>query len=113
MGKKAEQIAGMAREMFGTEQITVEQLAYITDMLTPSTFLLKHHHIDGKTMTFIAKDRAPAIQHRPWQIAIVNDPHPNMVVMKSRQLGISELNVGKLLHFVDTHSYDGVRALYA
>ena len=43
---------------------------------------------------------------------IINDPHHNLAIIKSRQLGLSELGVGKLLHFVDTHSYDAVKALY-
>ena len=43
---------------------------------------------------------------------IINDPHHNLAIIKSRQLGLSELGVGKLLHFVDTRSYDAVKALY-
>lgn len=34
------------------------------------------------------------------------------MVIKSRQLGLSEMGVGKLIHFVDTHSYDHANALY-
>jgi len=43
----------------------------------------------------------------------LNSEHPNFVVQKSRQLGLSELGVIKLLHFADTHSYDAVKALFA
>lgn len=44
---------------------------------------------------------------------MLNDPHPNLAVIKSRQLGLSEMGVLKLIHFMDTRSYDSVKALYA
>lgn len=65
-------------------------------------------------MTFSVKghNSDKARSHRPWQIDILNSTHKNLAVIKSRQLGISEIGVGKLIHFVDTHSYDRVKALY-
>lgn len=114
MGKKAEQIVKMAREMYGTDRITPEQLAYLTDMLKPSTYLLRNHKVRGHPMTFIIKDRNQdkAQAHRPFQIAIANDQHPRKVIQKSRQLGLSELGVGSLIQFADSHSYDSVKCLY-
>lgn len=44
---------------------------------------------------------------------MLNDTHPNLAIMKSRQLGLSEIGVLKLIHFLDTHSYDSVKAAYA
>lgn len=44
---------------------------------------------------------------------IINDQHPNKVVMKSRQLGLSEMHAAETLWFVDTHSEFSVKALYA
>jgi len=108
------QIAQTAKQMFGTDQITQEQLAYVIDMLRPSSYLLRNHTIRNHPMTFVIQDRdtEKALAHRPWQIQILNDSHKDIAIIKSRQLGLSELGIGKLLHFVDTHSYDAVKALY-
>lgn len=108
------QLMQMAQDMFGTTNITPEQLAYIMDMLRPSAYLLRNHSIRGNPMTFSVKgyNSDKARSHRPWQIDILNSTHKNLAVIKSRQLGISEIGVGKLIHFVDTHSYDRVKALY-
>lgn len=46
------------------------------------------------------------------QKQIVNDIHPNVAVIKSRQLGLSEISVATMLWFADTHSYAGVNCLY-
>ena len=108
------QIAQTAKQMFGTDQITQEQLAYVIDMLRPSSYLLRNHTIKNHPITFAIQNRdmEKALSHRPWQVSIVNSTHKNLAIIKSRQLGLSELGVGKLLHFVDTHSYDAVKALY-
>lgn len=108
------QIAQTAKQMFGTDQITQEQLAYVIDMLRPSSYLLRNHTIKNHPITFAIQNRdmEKALSHRPWQVQIINDLHTNLAIIKSRQLGLSELGVGKLLHFVDTRSYDAVKALY-
>lgn len=46
-------------------------------------------------------------------MAIINDQHPNKVVMKSRQLGLSEMHAAESLWFVDRYSEENVKALYA
>lgn len=109
------QLLAMCTDMFGTDKPTAEQLGYVMDMLKPSSYLLRNHTIKGNPMTFYVSDRnkEKALAHRPWQVGIINDNHRNLAVIKSRQLGISEIGVGKLLHFVDTHNYDRVKALYA
>lgn len=111
---KGKQIAKMAEEMFGTQDITVEQLTYLTDMLKPSTYLLRNHSVRGHPMTFYVSGRNPdkASSHRPFQPPIINDPHPTKAIIKSRQLGLSEMGVGMMMHFADTHSYDAVKCLY-
>jgi len=113
-GLTGKDLLNMAVEMYGTTDITPEQLAYIMDMSKPSTYMLRNHTIKGKPMTFSIpnRDMSQAQSHRPWQQAILNDDSRNLAVMKSRQLGLSEIGVGKLLHFVDTKSYDNVKALY-
>lgn len=109
------ELVKMTQHMFNTDKITTEQLAYVMDMSRPSSYLLRNHTIKGKPMNFYTsgRDSEKARSHRPWQIDVVNSTHPNLAVIKSRQLGISEIGVGKLLHFADTHSYDSVKALFA
>ena len=105
----------MTKEIFNTDRVTPEQLSYVMDMLRPSSYALRNHTIKGRPMTFNVSGRnsEKAQSHRPWQIQMLNDPHPNLAVIKSRQLGLSELGVLKLIHFLDTRSYDAVKALYA
>lgn len=51
-------------------------------------------------MTFISNHNKFA--HRPWQEAVLNDNHPNKVIQKARQLGMSELATAEVLWFADT-----------
>lgn len=104
----------MTQNMFNSETITQEQLAYTMDMLRPSSYLLRNHSIRNRPITFYVSDRdmEKAFSHRPWQVQIINDMHRNIAIIKSRQLGLSEMGVGKLLHFSDVYSYDSVKSLY-
>lgn len=90
MENKGSQLAKMANEMYGTENITVEQLAYLTDMLQPSTYLLKNHTVRNHPITFMISGRQQekAQAHRPWQVQIINDMHRTKAIIKSRQLGL-------------------------
>lgn len=112
--KKGQLIANMAKDMFGTTSITTEQLAYLTDMLNPSSYLLRNHTVRNHPITFMisGRDMQKAQAHRPWQVQIINDQHRTKAIIKSRQLGLSEMGVGTMLHFADTHSYDAVKCLY-
>lgn len=104
----------IAQETFGTESINREQLDHIINMLNPSTYMLRYHTLRGHPITFSIpdRDRSKAQAHRPWQVKIVNDPHPNKVVIKSRQLGLSEMGVMEMVHFADLHSYANVKCLF-
>ena len=64
------QIAQTAKQMFGTDQITQEQLAYVMDMLRPSSYLLRNHTIKNHPITFAIQNRdmEKALSHRPWQV---------------------------------------------
>lgn len=73
----------------------------------PSLWALKYKTINGKRTTFTSADK---FKHRPWQQAILDDPHPNKVVEKSRQLGLSEVGMTECLHFLITH--EAVKAMY-
>lgn len=103
-----------ARNTFGTTKITKEQLNYLLSHLKASTYALEHHTIKGFPLTFHVGGRNEELMrgHRPWQIQLLNDTHPNKVVIKSRQLGLSEVGVMEIIHWLDTHSYAGVRGLY-
>ena len=46
------------------------------------------------------------------QIDIINDQHPNKVVIKSRQLGLSEISAAESLWFADRYSEEAVKVLY-
>lgn len=67
----------------------------------PALHALKHRYIKGNPITFYSKKNP--IKHRPWQIDILNDQHPDKCVRKSRQLGLSEMAVTEFIWFLDTH----------
>jgi len=87
-GKK---VANIAKQMFGRTNLTKEELAYVLTMLNPSSYLLKHHKVKNHPITFHISGRDSVRQqaHRPWQIDLINDSHPNKAVIKSRQLGLT------------------------
>ena len=66
-----------------------------------SYWALNYKTIKGQPLTFESKN--DPIRHRPWQRAILDDQHPNKVVQKSRQLGMSEVASTEALWFVDQH----------
>lgn len=72
----------------------------------PELYALEHYTIRGNPITFhISNRNEKKIRgHRPWQVQIINDDHPDKVVQKSRQLGLSEMGVLENLHFVDYHN---------
>lgn len=113
-GVDGERIADISERTFGTRSPTVKQLMYIYQMMSPSSYALKNYPIRGVPITFSVsqRDSSQVFKHRPWQIDILNDKHPDKAVMKSRQLGLSELGIIELLHFADTHSYAHVKCMY-
>lgn len=74
----------------------------------PSMYILKNRRLRGNPITF--KSNKHPIKHRPWQIDILNDQHPDKVIRKSRQLGLSEMGVSECIWFLDTHPM--VSAMY-
>lgn len=107
-------IANVSKQTFGRTDLTKEELAYVLTMLNPSSYLLKHHKVKNHPITFhiSGRDSVRAQGHRPWQVQMINDQHRNKAVIKSRQLGLSELGIGEMVHFADLHSYAGVKCLY-
>lgn len=73
-----------------------------------SIWALKFKTIKGKPTTFVSTKNK--FKHRPWQQQILDDTHPNKVVEKSRQLGMSEIGMTEVLHFLITR--DSTKAMY-
>lgn len=107
-------IANIAKQTFGRTDLTKEELVYVLTMMNCSSYLLKHHKVKNHPITFHVSghDSTRGQGHRPWQTQIINDTHPDKIVIKSRQLGLSEIGIGEMLHFADLHSYAGVKCLY-
>jgi len=110
-------IVKVAKDMFKTDNPTVEQIQYVIPMLRPTNYLLEHHTIAGHPITYSIPnygnhDFSKYFGHRPWQRAVLNDQAQSKVIIKSRQLGFSEVGVSEVIWFCDTHSYDNVSALY-
>lgn len=64
------QLLKIARDMFNlspNDPVTVDQLNYTLGMLKPSNYLLQHHTINGKPLTFSIPDHdtTKALAHRP------------------------------------------------
>lgn len=75
----------------------------------PSIWALKCRTLKGKPMRF--KSSRDPFCNRNFQKQILDDNHPNKVVEKSRQLGLSELNVTEVVHFLATHP--NTKAVYS
>lgn len=74
----------------------------------PSIYCLRYKPIKSHPLTFVSKTNA--LRNRPWQQAIIDDMHPNKLVEKSRQLGLSELSISEVIWFLDTH--DNTKCMY-
>jgi len=97
------------------EHVTEDQLSYVMDFIAPSNYTLRHHTLKGGNpfvLNVPGRDMANALKHRPWQKQILDDQSDKISVQKSRQLGLSEVGVAKMLNFADTHSEHGVTCLY-
>ena len=73
-----------------------------------SIWALMYKKIKNQPTTFISKTNP--FKHRPWQQGILDDNHPNKVVEKSRQLGMSEVGMTEILHFLITRN--NTKAMY-
>lgn len=73
-----------------------------------SIWAMKHKTIKGAPTTFVSSKNK--FKHRPWQQQILDDTHPNKVIEKSRQLGMSEVGLTEVLHFLITR--ETTKAMY-
>lgn len=60
-------LANMARQTFGTDTPTKDQLSYLLDQMQPSTYLLKNHTVRSHPITFAisGRNQEKAQAHRP------------------------------------------------
>lgn len=88
-------------EVFRVDKALIEKMK----REIPELYLLEHYTIRGKPITFHVQNRndKKKLGHRPWQVKIINDTHPDKVVRKSRQLGLSEMGVAEYIWFLDIH----------
>lgn len=111
------QLVKATRKMFKLspdDRVTMDQLNYVLMMSKPSNYIVANHTIRGKPITFNIPDHNinRALAHRPFQVGILNDTYQDVIIIKSRQLGLSELGIEQLIWWLDTHSFDRVNALY-
>ena len=61
------ELLAMTKNIFNTDRVTPVQLAYVMDMLRPSSYALWNHTIKGRPMTFNVSGRnsEKAQSHRP------------------------------------------------
>ena len=109
-------IVTLLNRTFGKQDsYSEEQFAYILDFLYPVNYALKHNRIGSNPMTVAVpiKDLAMNLsKNRPYQIQILNDTYPNIVVKKSRQIGCTMLGTIKTLLWCDRFSKYGTSAGY-
>lgn len=110
-----EYFLNVAKKTFNTDKPTAEQLKYVMTLMVPSTYLLSHHTVHNHPITFNipGRDAEKAQSHRPWQVDILNDTSDNVVVKKSRQLGMSETFASQAIWFSDRYSEYAPKILYA
>ena len=88
------------------EKLSLIEQAYIKKYA--SLWALKYKSIKNKPTVFQSKHNVYAM--RKWQVQILDDPHDNIVIQKSRQLGLSETGMTKVLHFLANN--DNTKAVY-
>jgi len=71
-----------------------------------SVFARYYRYLRGKKLSYTDTSNPHAF--RPFLIAIMDDRHPDKVVKKSRQVGMSEAQINEVLWFVATHPYVNV-----
>lgn len=61
----------------------------VGDWMIPALWASKYRLLENKPMVFFSKDTPR--KHRPWAVDILNDMSQNIVVVKARQMGITEI----------------------
>lgn len=115
----AEYIKSLYNLPADTDGFTPQQVSYALSVLSPINYALSYHTVKGHPITFTIPDYnySKASGHRPWQMemlrAITDINNKEVNIIKSRQLGLSELAVMGLLYLADVYSYDALKLLYA
>lgn len=89
-GKQLDTLIRNTFQLSKDAPITVAQANHVIQMLKPTNYLLAHHKIRGKPVTYTVPnyDTTKALMHRPQQIDILNDLSHEVTIMKGRQLGL-------------------------
>lgn len=113
------QLYRAAQTLFKTNYPTTYQLTYILNHSNPVNYALAYHTANNHPITFDIPNYnyAKAVGHRPWQKEILEAncdiDKKEVVTMKSRQLGMSEVGVMVMFYLCDVYSFDGLRLAYA
>lgn len=106
----------LLEQTFGKQAMyTPDQMAYILDFLYPLNYTLNHHRLNGgKLTTRVPRNKLNfhSAEYRMYQEQILQDMHPNIVIIKSRQLGLTEVAVAKTLHWIDVFASQKANAGY-
>lgn len=113
-GIDSKELIALAKSTFKTDKPNAAELKYVMTTLVPSLYLLAHHTVGNHPLTFSIpnRDSSRARAHRPWQVAIINDLGKDVVVQKSRQLGMSEMFASQAIWFADRYSEFAPKVLY-
>lgn len=112
------QLLQFTQKLYNKPNVTWQDLQYAMLMLNPIAYICQHHTVKGHNVTFTVpnQDYSKSIGHRPWQKGILRatcNPHVrNVCVMKSRQLGISEVGIETLFYLMDRLSGVAPKFLY-
>lgn len=97
---------------------TADKLDTVLTYLDPIMYYLKYYKIKGNSYVASVPDynKQMAAAHRDWQMEILREAtnvnRKEVTVLKSRQLGISEVGVMTLIYLMDTLSAEDLKFLY-
>jgi hypothetical protein len=61
----------IAESTYGKKRFTRDEIAYVLEMMVPSSYVLKHHRVKGGPITFHIDNynQELSYHHRPWQVS--------------------------------------------
>ncbi|MCT6889435.1 MAG: phage terminase large subunit family protein [Lactobacillus sp.] len=117
--KSGAQLLEATKNLFKTDTPTKEQLTYVINMASPINYALAYHTANNHPITFDVPgyDISKAAQHRPWQKeilkAVTDTNNKDVVIIKARQLGLSEVAVMAIMYLADYYSNEAINFLYS
>lgn len=80
-----------------------DQLEAVRLKAQPSAWVARKRYILD---TWTNEPRPWSFRYREWQRAIMDDTSPRVVIMKSAQMGLTEVAMSRAMHWVDAHGRD-------